>query len=376
MNEKMNNQGIISNEQVEMLEPVKNENPIINKTKLMMNNLKDPRKNKKTVISIIGGLVLVVVIVLVISLSNKYNLGGPKVNEDGTIAVDTGTKWGDVYATFVQKELGEISPYDVALVDLDFNDTPEMLVKYKDVSNKDTLKIFYIVEDEVFSTKYFHLYSLHLLYSMKTKDVGWYIHISTNGDYGAYTNLAKMINGETLDSDIKTNTEKMLETFKKSYVDAKYKIVFYQINNNSFEKDIKTVISRYNEYEKSINAAIKKLKSDSESKEYVPEVDDKNYESLETLAVKGRKIAFGTYLGNVTDKVTGTVTESYLVISRDGTIMYNNQIYPFEIDYSKIVFGDYTIDATANNSFMCNEIFYTLYKDEKGNLISNEENTN
>ena len=61
-----------------------------------------------------------------------------------------------------------------------------MLVEYVDAEEKDDLKIFYINEGAVFTTKVFRTYSLHLLYSVETKDVGWYIYISSNEKSIAY----------------------------------------------------------------------------------------------------------------------------------------------------------------------------------------------
>lgn len=359
-----------NNSQIELLEPVKDEKPIIDKTKLLMNNLKDSRKNKKVIIMVLGVLVVLVGVVLFVSMQKKYNLGGPQLNEDGTIAIETGTTWGDSYATFIQKEMVDYTQYDVSIVDLDFNGTPEMLVKYQDKNEQDTLKIFYITEDEVFSTKYYHLYSIHMLYSVTTKEVNWYIHITSNGEYGAYTRLDKVINGTTYDSDIKTSTAKLLEEFKKSYVDAKYKLVFYQVNSNSFENDIKTVISRYETYEKDINSAISKLKTDNSDKEYVSTGDENIYENLENLAVKGRKISFGTYLGYYKDE-NDVEQIAQIVLSRNGTITYDGLSYKYEVGYDKIIFNsDKALEVLENNKFSYNDIVFTLFKDENGNEIS------
>lgn len=359
-----------NNSQIELLEPVKDEKPIIDKTRLLMNNLRDPRKNKKLIITVFGVLVAIIGIVLFISMQKKYNIGGPQLNDDGTIAIETGTKWGDSYATFIQKEMADYTQYDVALVDLDFNGTPEMLVKYQDKSEQDTLKIFYITEGDVFSTNYFHLYSIHMLYSIVTKEVNWYIHISSIGEYGAYTRLDKVINGTTYDSDIKTSTAKLLEEFKKSYVDAKYKLVFYQVNSNSFENDIKTIVSRYSTYEKDINNTIDKLKDDSSDKEYTSDNSGSAYENLDNLTVKGRKISFGTYLGYYNDE-NNIAQTSQIVLSRNGMLTYNGLSYKYEVGYDKIIFdNDNYLDVTDNNMFFYDKVAFTLFKDENGNEVS------
>lgn len=353
---------------VELLEPVTDEKPIINKTKLLINNLKDSRKNKKYILGFIGVLVLIIATVLFISMSKKMNFG-PQVNDDGTINVETGTKWGDTYALFAQKELVDLDTYDVALIDLDFNKTPEMLVKYTDKYGKDTLKIFFITEGEVFSSKYYHLYSLHLLYSLETKDVGWYIHIQSTGDYGAYTSLDKMINGEAFDSDIKTSTEKLLEDFKKSYVDAKHKIVFYQINKDNFVEDIKTVVSRYSTYEKSINNSIKEVKEKNKDKEFSPVVEEVTYDNVEHLIFNGKKIKFGTYAiiddeGNV----------DALSVNRNGYINCNGELLKFVVNYNGLALEDGTlIKALAETVLVYDEKNYYYYMDEYGNFVEKTE---
>lgn len=356
------------NNQVELLESIKEEKPIIDKTKIIINNLKDPRKNKKTITMVLGVLIVLIAIVLFISFQKKFNIGAHPVDEDGAIIVETGTEWGNTYATFIQKEMVDYTSYDVALVDLDFNNVPEMLVKFKDKNDLDTLKVFYITEGEVFSTKEYHLYSLHLLYSVVDKEVGWYIHIKTTGEYGAYTSLDKMINGNAYDSDIKTTTESLLEEFKKAYVDAKFKIVFYQINQENFIEDIKTVVNRNATYEKDIKAAINKLKNDNADKEYKPPVD-KEYGNLEYLIVKGRKIEFGTYRA-IEHAGTDLEKHLFIVLKRDGNLTYEDSNYVYDVGFNSIVFGnDKVLDVVGNNSFVHNELTYTLFKNENGEEI-------
>ena len=351
---------------VELLEPVKDEKPLINKTKLLLNNLKDSRKNKKFILGGLGVLVLLIAIVLVVSL-NKNNVLGPNMNEDGTINIETGTKWGDSYALYLQKELGDLENYDVSVVDLDFNNTPELLVKYIDEYGQDTLKIFYIVEGDVFSTINYHLYSIHLLYSIENRDVGWYIHIKIkNTDkYGAYTSLDKIINGKTYDSDINTNNEKLLEEFKRSYVDGKYKLVFYQVNKSNYVEDIKTVISRYNTYEKDINNAIKKLKEDNASKEYIPNKPEVNYDNVEHLVISGRKIMFGTYISPLRDD-----QYLYFVINRDGTVIVNDVTLNFELKYDSLLLENDSKIIFKEGVLTLDELPYSYYMDEFGNYIN------
>ena len=370
MNGDVNNQkDTQSSNSVELLEPILNDKSNANKAKVFVNNLKNPNKSKKTIIMFFGVLVLCIIIVLFISMQKKYNNGGSLINEDGTLSFETGTTWGDSYALFIQKEMSDYTQYDVSLVDLDFNGTPEMLVKYQDKSNNDTLKIFYISDKEVFSTKYYHLYSLHMLYSVVDKSVGWYIFISSNGDYGAYTSLDKVINGKAFDSDIKVTTDRLLEEYNKAYVDGKYKLVFYQVNTSNFEVDMKTIIGRYTTYEKDINTAIDKLKSENSSKEYVSSGDEDKYQNVDAIAVKGRRISFGTYTGSYKGE-NDEILVNELIIKRDGTIIYNDVLYKFDVGYDKIIFNnDQVLDITGNNMFIYNNVNYIYAFDENGNKV-------
>ncbi len=369
MNDNLNNQN--NNNQIELLEPVVDEKPIINKTKLLLNNLKDSKKNKKIILIALGVLVLIVGIILFLSFQKKFNIGGPQLNEDGTIAVETGTSWGDKYATFIQKEMKDYTSYGVALADLNFDDTPEMLVKYTDKYDKDTLKIFYIEKNKTFSTKYFHLYSIHILYSIQTKEVGWYLHITSSGEYGAYTSLEKIVNGTAWDSDIKTNTVKLLDKFKKSYVDAEYEMVFYQVNLNNFEKDMTTVIGRYNTYKKNIDAAILKLKDNNKDLVYDDGTGVNIYENAENIAVNGRKLSFGTYFTTVNDGEEDKV--EFVILSRDGTITYRGRSYKFEVGYDKIVFNnDQELSVPENNTFDYGGSHYQLFKHEDGTEVNKD----
>ena len=181
MNNEINNQVVTEPvTEVPVQQPVKGKG--IPKIKLNT-KIKLDTKNKKIVTIGLGVFIVLFAVVLFISSKNStLNMLGTQ--EEEIIKVNTGVQWGNLYAEFMQKEMIDIATYDVSLVDLNNDETPEMLVEYVDAEEKDDLKIFYINEGEVFTTKVFRTYSLHLLYSVETKDVGWYIYISSNEKYG------------------------------------------------------------------------------------------------------------------------------------------------------------------------------------------------
>lgn len=323
-------------------------------------------KKKKQMFIIAFILIIVVIFVVLFISSQKAGIGGQPTNEDGTLVVETGTTWGDLYANFIQKEMVDISSYDVSLVDLDFNGTPEVLIEYVDAEDKQDFKILYLNDGKVFASKVFRLYSIHLLYSLETKETNWYIYISANEKYGAYTSLAKIINGTAFDSDIKTGTDSEIEKFELAYDESDYKPVFYRVSTDSFVEDMKNIVSRYNGYDEQVKKAIEEIEKENKDKEYTPiqgEVEEVNY-----ILVAGRKLNFGVYSGSDDNGVVYTI-----MLNSRNSLIVNGSYVTYKIVDKDLVLGDETtINVTGNDTFKYQGVNYNFVKDETNNEIPQE----
>ena len=135
-------QGLITNETVKAQEPVQAQ-PTAPKKKISF------KMNKTTMIVL--GVVVVLAIIFVIGSLKSGNgiLGlGKKDNTDPNakviVDVDVETTWGKKYGERVQElyyshlldgKEENIDRFDLAFVNVDFLDSPEMLVKYKQLEN-------------------------------------------------------------------------------------------------------------------------------------------------------------------------------------------------------------------------------------------------
>lgn len=342
MNNEINNQVVTEPvTEVPVQQPVKGKG--IPKIKLNT-KIKLDTKNKKIVAIGLGVFIVLFAVVLFISSKNStLNMLGTQ--EEEIIKVNTGVQWGNLYAEFMQKEMVDIATYDVSLVDLNNDETPEMLVEYVDAEEKDDLKIFYINEGEVFTTKVFRTYSLHLLYSVETKDVGWYIYISSNEKYGAYTSLEKIVNGVAFDSDIKANTDKLVEEFTKKYAKSDYKPVFYQINADSFEEDVKNVVSRYDGYKEKINKAKNDLVEKNADREYVE--TPKEEPNLDYLIFSGRKLHYGKY--QATDQYDNVYT---IILNNAYTVIIDGSYITYKTVDATLVLADESVIKVPDNDII------------------------
>lgn len=340
----------------EVVNETLNETPVVKEKgnlKFKLNTkIKLDNKNKKIVtIGLVAFIVVFAVVLFISSKKSTLNMLGNNVEE--VVKVNTGVQWGNLYAEFMQKEMVDITSYDVSLVDLNNDSTPEMLVQYVDAEEKDDLKIFYINDGEVFTTKIFRTYSLHLLYSVETKEVGWYIYISTNEKYGAYTSLEKIVNGVAFDSDIKANTDKLVEEFSKKYVKSDYELVFYQINTDTFEEDVKNVVSRYDGYKEKINKAKSDLIDNNSDKEYV-EIPQENTDS-KFLIFSGRRLNYGTY--QATDEYGNVYS---IVLNNAYTVIIDGSYVTYTTVGTTLVLADDTvINVPENNVLSFNDRRYS-----------------
>lgn len=345
------------NQEIEQLE-VTSSNSEWNKN----SNKKKIKIDKKTMIVL--AVVSVIAIVIFIAANNSVKPNNQFLNEDGSVAIETGTKWGDAYANYVYQEMGEMSKYDVSFVDLNNDDIPEMLFKYLDNDEKDTLKILYLYRDEVLVTKTYHNYSLYLLYSVKEKNTGWYIYINNGNNYGAYTSLAKIVNGTVKDSDIKARTDKEVEAYKRAYVDGKYSLTFYEIKMDNFIEDFTTVVGRYDAYKSKIEDASTNLINDNSDLTYEEIIESNLSDTEDSFVINGYRLKYGNYYSS-----DGGVEQPIMEVTKDKTIIFYGKTYSFSTSTRTFIISvDDFIEIKGNNTLSYNNVLYKYneidYSDE------------
>lgn len=292
-----------------------------------MNNKKTKSKKGTNIL-----LIFLVVVVLIIGylILNPGGVAIPGLAPNSEVAdkIDTGTSWGNQYAKYLMENYKDYNNYDIAFINLDFTDVPELLIKYKDSAGKENLRVIYSVNKEILSTKNLQNATVHLIYSLETKEVDWYVRIgiSTNKEFGSYTKLAKMINGTAYNSDIKASTTSEKDKYLKNYRDGNYKIVFYNLKNASFEEDITTVVSRYSEYNKKINNLVDNLKEEFKDEVFEEEKEIIQGDLNTHLTLANYKAKYGLY--SYTDS-NNVVTK--IILNKNKSVYVMKDLYSFEV---------------------------------------------
>ena len=323
------------------------------------------KMDKKTLIIV---AIVVVVLMIVFALSGKGGkglFGGGKNNQvdpnaKNIVAVDVDTTWGKKYAE-VSQELfynylldgkeQNIDRFDVAFINVDFTDAPEMLIKYRDVNNKEYfLMYYYNKKNRLKESKHFTSFDIKLLYSYQDGDANWYVNI-INGNinkYGTYTMLSKVVAETVIAPDIKATNDKELNDFSENYAVSDYKIIFYEVKKESFEKDYRTIYDRVYEYANAIDAEKENLKNQY-GKEEKKEIDTKPY-----LVVGNYKLVYGDYKYSPMKRVDGSFIESKysnttIKINNNKTISIGNTVHKYTMNGNVINLDDGSVIKVSEN---------------------------
>ncbi len=317
--------------------------------------LKPKKKVNKTLIIVLIFLVVFGGAMLLMKMGNNGNGGNNQQQgeEQTEVKVNTGSDWGNKYLSYMMEYKPDLKNYEISFIDVDFNETPEMLVKYVDNSEKESLIILYIAEDGfVYETKYYRDYKIRLIYSLKDKKPRWYIFITTTKHYGTFTEISKIINKMAFDADIKATNDSLMIDYGKKYYDTDYQPIFYNIKENSQEQDFKDFVFKYEGYNEDVNELITKTDEKYKDYQYVEDAP----EQLDTIGLSGRSFKCGTYLAEIpADPATNTdAYTAVIVLYDDGTISVDGKLYTYSIVYEKSYLDlgdDISIDIDSNNTF-------------------------
>ncbi len=295
--------------------------------------LKPKKKVNKTLIVVLIFVVIFGGVMLLMSQGGKgpVNNGNKKEEEKQEIKVNVGTEWGNKYLTYLLENKPELKTYEISFIDTNNDEVPEMFLKYKDNSDKESMKILYIADDGyVYESKYYRDYRIRYIYSLKDKTTSWYLFLTSTKHYGSYTMISKVIDEMAFDADIKATNDALLIEYGKKYYDTDYNVIFYTIKENSYEADFKEFISRYDKYVDEINALRTKVEDKYKDYEYKEEVKDLG----NTVNLFGRIYTYGTYIAEIPANVENNTPAytSVIVLYKDNYISINGKMYQYRLD--------------------------------------------
>ncbi len=203
-------------------------------------NVQETTKRKSKLPIIIIAIVLVVVLIAAVGGYFTYQY----IEENKT----TGTEWGDTYYSYLEESAekngdlefpSKIEDGKIQFVQLKEDDTPIMLVNYKDVAkeNKEKLGVYYIKDDGQvggyisFGPEDLKEHNVVLLYNRQTKDYSWYQEMVIEDGEHRYTDLDKYI----AMNKVKSVHDEMGD--KDFYQSDEYKRLATESNIICFKKD-------------------------------------------------------------------------------------------------------------------------------------------
>lgn len=323
--------------------------------------LKPKKKINKTLIIV---LILVVIFGGVMLMMNRgtdpnYN-GNNDEEKEQEIKVNTGTDWGNAYLTYMLKNKKDLDTYEIAFIDVDYDGTPEMFLKYLDKTKVESLKILYIEDGSVYETKYYHDYRIRYIYSLKDQTTEWYLFLTSTKHYGTYTMISKMIDNMAFDSDIKATNDSELIQYGKKYFDTDFEIVFYNIRRDSHEDDYRDFIVKYEGYNKKVEETKEKTESKYEDYEYKEEV----VVTKDFVNIAGREYKYGYYTADIPENVEENIPAytGAIVLNNDGTIIVDGKLFTYEVDEDngtlELAVG-YSVKLDQSNVFVYKSHSYT-----------------
>lgn len=308
-----------------------NNQPATNEKKKMA--IKKPSFNKKTIIIIVAVILVLFLVVKLFSSGKKLFGNNDQQNEEEQlIQVDLPTEWGKTYALAAQSIYStyETDRFDMAFINLDFINEPEMIIKYKDKTDKEFIVVYYIDQrnGKAKESKHFGNADIKLIYSLLDGESNFYLNIINSNKYGTYTLLSKVIAGTVVTPDISAKNDKELNAFIENYVVANYSILYYQVKLDNYAENFTTMYDRYEKYSQEIKEMREEL-----TEKYASEVSKKNDDKPYLLA--GRyQLTYGDYeyeeiSNDETDNVASSYSNTIVTLNRDGTVVVKGITYNY-----------------------------------------------
>lgn len=300
-----------------------------------------------------GKLIVIVILLAIVSvlaylvMSGKKSIFTPKKEEEKKeiVAIDLDTDWGKKFSVDAQRlyEDREIDVYEVAFINVDFKDYPEMLIRFTDKYEKNYMLVYSYDKntDNVNISKLFSSASIKLLYSLRDGYSEWYMSVKPTDNYFTYTRLSKIVSGKVTGSDIKSSNDKELNEFRNTYAISNYDPVFYEVKKEKFEESFKTMYERTTQYDEEIKKERTAL--DEKYRSSVKKYEDEG----EYLQTGKTHLTFGGYVQYVNPESNYVPNAKYngfvITLNRDRTINMNGAIYKFTIENNVLFLDDGTI---------------------------------
>lgn len=322
------------------------------KAKQIVNASKN--KQKLIIIIFIIGIIAFFGFKVISSMGGLKNMVDKALGENKEFKIDTGKDWADLYGTYIKdyyEDLG-INKFDIAFIDFNDDNTPEMSLRYEPKEGQFATKIFQINNKEITESKFFYNAQYKLVYSSLSEKINWYLYIASNNKYGTYTEISKILNGTVKNPDIKASNESELTQYNKTYLASEYRINYYECKKDKYLDNFQTAVDKYEEYNSEAKKAKSKLQDDTANWRQEQETGPVKT----SIKVGEHTLQFGSYKAEVTIKELGkdknVIKE---IILRDGILTYDGEDIAYTAYTAFISVADgKTFEVIGDNEFNFN----------------------
>ncbi len=155
----------------------------------------------------------------------------------------TGQDWGNKYAVYLKHNIfDKVDQVKVAIVNIDDNKHPEMVINYKD-KKEDIYRLLYMENKIVNISKPYKNSTLTILYSVDTEEYNWYFYKLKNIDSGVYIPLKKLLNSKSSLKNISYHKDN--QKFSNKYITANVNVKFQTIRKDNINNDMSDLVGSY-----------------------------------------------------------------------------------------------------------------------------------
>jgi len=279
--------------------------------------------------------ILGIMIFVIWTFSSGEKIGGQKYDL-GTIE--------ERYANYIEKSLVPFPEgLTAVMIDFDYDNVPELLLRYS-MSNRTSIKILYLRDNQVYETEEYTYASLTALYNIGDETRDYYIK-SEKTSIPSYLLITDILKG----GEVKEINQDVL--FDYSYVSASMEVEYFSI----IQEEILKNVTRISEKIVDVNSYIS-MKEDQRVKEKIKLVKD-NLLNMDANGIYNNffRISYGTYVSN---KSTFTIkddkTAIYTYTLKDEQVLTVSGTYSLVHDEIRFVTSGtthYEFKLKANNQF-------------------------
>ncbi len=217
---------------------------------IVVNSVKVDNTKKK---NYVGLIVLIIVLVLVGGIVLLETLSDDNKKGPANYLKNM-PDWVLKYNEYLNEEYEGVVAYNIAFLDLDFDDKPEAVINYLD-GDKTLYDVIDVIDNQFINVG--EVSDILMMYSFTSENVNWYINTSFNDNDLKLIDINKRFNNQN-DFEINLSLDTLAE-FKSNHFNISYDIEYTKISFRTVEKDLASAVKVYEKENESVDNIVKNV---------------------------------------------------------------------------------------------------------------------